>query len=150
MDLRYNTKQKQVLLNFLNGNKNRHLSIAEIANAVKDEGIGKSTVYRRMTELCDDGVVRRFRGKDGKNVVYQFMDSDKNCNSHFHLKCTECGALQHLDCESMDKISNHIKEHHGFMVDIGTTILYGICSNCSGVHSTHDDTCKCCSAGGAK
>ena len=146
MDLRYNTKQKQVLLNFLNVNKNRHLSIAEIANGVKDEGIGKSTVYRRMTELCDDGVVRRFRGKDGKNVVYQFMDSDKNCNSHFHLKCTECGALQHLDCESMDKISNHIKEHHGFMVDIGTTILYGICSNCSG----DDDTCKCCSAGGAK
>ena len=146
MDLRYNTKQKQVLLNFLNGNKNRHLSIAEIANGVKDEGIGKSTVYRRMTELCDDGVVRRFRGKDGKNVVYQFMDSDKNCNSHFHLKCTECGTLQHLDCESMDKISNHIKEHHGFMVDIGTTILYGICSNCSG----DDDTCKCCSAGGAK
>lgn len=149
MNSNYNTKQKELLLNFLNANKNRHLSISEIANGVANEGIGKSTVYRRMTELCQKGVVRRFRGKDGKNVVYQFMDNDRNCDSHFHLKCTECGTLQHLDCESMDKINKHIKEHHGFMVDIGTTVLYGLCSECSGVSAIHKPGCACC-AGGVK
>ncbi len=150
MNLKYNTKQKQILIEYLNANKNRHLSIAEIAKGIGDSGIGKSTVYRRITELCEEGVVRRFRGKDGKSVVYQYMENDKNCNSHFHLKCTRCGALQHLNCESMDKINNHIKEHHGFMVDIGTTVLYGLCSSCSGVGATHKENCMCCSAGGLK
>ena len=144
MNLKYNTKQKQILINFLKNNKNRHLSVAEIAEGVKLCGVGKSTVYRKITELCDTGELRRFRGYDGKSVVYQYMDSGKDCKNHFHLKCTGCGKLQHLDCESVMVLNSHIKEQHGFFVDMGTTVIYGLCSSCSGGNTVrHKCSCGC-------
>ncbi len=144
MNSKYNTKQKQILINYLKANKNRHLSVAEIADGVKNSGVGKSTVYRKITELCDMGELRRFRGADGKSVVYQYMDSSKDCRNHFHLKCTGCGALQHLDCESVMVLNRHIKEQHGFQVDMGTTVIYGLCSTCSGGNAVrHKCSCGC-------
>lgn len=141
MNSRYNTKQKKVLIDYLINNKNRHLSAGVIAEGVKNEGIGKSTVYRQITELCNEGILRRFRGTNGKSVVYQYMDNGGECNNHFHLKCTNCGGLEHLDCESIIKLNRHIKEHHGFTVDIGTTIIYGICAKCSSAQ-IHSHTCN--------
>ena len=148
MNSKYNTKQKQILVDYLKANKNRHLSVAEIAQGVQNRGVGKSTVYRKITELCASGELRRFRGADGKSVVYQYMDSSKDCKNHFHLKCTGCGALQHLGCESVMILKAHIKEHHGFNVDMGTTVIYGLCSNCLGESPIrHKCSCGCTEVG---
>ena len=142
MYCKYNTKQKQILIDFLKANKNRHLSIAQIADGVQNCGIGKSTVYRRISELCAEGELRRFRGNDGKSVVYQYMDAPLDCKNHFHLKCTECGNLQHLDCESVMELNRHIKEQHGFFVDMGTTVIYGLCRSCLGGNEVKNK-CSC-------
>ena len=130
MKAEYSTKQRLILKEFLKLNRNRQFSINEIAEALGKNGIGKSTVYRNMSQLLDSGEIRRFRGKDGKSVLYQYVGHDNGCNGHFHLKCNGCGHLFHVDCESVMGIRDHISAHHDFAVDIGSTVFYGICGEC--------------------
>lgn len=129
MKAEYNTKQRQALSDFLKQNRSRQFSINEITEAVKDSGIGKSTLYRNVSRLVTEGEVRRFRG-EGKSVLYQYVGHDHGCNSHFHLKCNGCGRLFHVDCQSVMGISEHISRHHDFAVDVGNTVFYGTCGSC--------------------
>lgn len=126
----YNTKQKQTLIDFLKKNKNKHFSIKEISQYVTENRIGKSTIYRLIDKMTAEGSIRRFRGNDGKSVLYQYIGDSDECNGHFHLKCTSCGLLIHLDCKHITYLNEHINEHHQFTIDIGKTILYGLCSKC--------------------
>ena len=130
MKSEYNTKQKLLLSEFLKANRSRQFSIGEISEAVSGDGIGKSTIYRNMSQLLESGNIRRFRGKDGKQVLYQYVGHDHGCNQHFHLKCNGCGLLLHVDCQSVMGIKEHISSHHDFSVDIGNTIFYGLCGDC--------------------
>lgn len=130
MKAEYSTRQRAILLEFLMLNRNRQFSIGEIADAVGKNGIGKSTVYRNMSQLLESGEIRRFRGKDGKSVLYQYLGKNSGCSGHFHLKCNGCGQLFHIDCESVMGIRDHISTHHDFAVDIGSTVFYGLCGSC--------------------
>ena len=127
----YNTKQKQILIDYFSKNTDKHYSIKEITDAVSDMNIGKSTVYRLVDKMTKDGSVRRFNGEDGKSVLYQYLGDFHECNKHFHLKCTKCGLLIHLDCEYINKLNEHIEEKHNFEIDNSRTFLYGICSSCN-------------------
>ncbi len=127
----YNTRQKQILIDFFNKNTDKHYSIKEITDAVADNKIGKSTVYRLIEKMTGDGYIRRFRGKDGKSVLYQYVGENHECDRHFHLKCTECGLLIHLECKYIAELNKHINIHHRFNIDTSKTILYGLCSSCA-------------------
>ncbi len=125
----YATRQKQIVVDFLRRNRDRQLSMAEVADGVSDE-VGKSTVYRQVSKLCDEGVLRRFRGENAKSVVYQYVGAFGGCDSHFHLKCSTCGKIIHLDCGQIMQLRRHIMQSHGFFVDLKDTVLYGICDTC--------------------
>ena len=127
----YNTKQKQILINYFIRNANKHYSINEITDAVSGDKIGKSTVYRLIDKMTKEGTVRRFNGNDGKSVLYQYTGNNHECDKHFHLKCTKCGILIHLECEYMNSFNKHIEADHKFEIDNSKTLIYGICSNCN-------------------
>lgn len=131
MKRKYRTRQIDALLKFLENNADSQLSVNEIAAAV-GRTAGKSTVYRRIKELTDTGLVRRFRGEDGRSVFYQFVGEKCIRDNHFHLKCTHCGKLVHLDCTRMEKLAGHIGERHGFLLDSAKCVLYGKCGSCIG------------------
>ncbi len=125
----YKTRQKQSVLRFIKSNSNRQLTAAEIASGVEAESIGKSTVYRQIANLCEEGKIRRFRGENGKKVLYQYT-GEHQCHDHFHLKCQACGRLIHLDCKHIDNLRHHIKNDHDFSIDMISTVIYGTCSDC--------------------
>ena len=126
----YKTKQKSKLIDFLKENKSSQLSVNDIIDGVCTDGAGKSTVYRQITKLVDDGTLLRLSGGDGKSVVYQYMGEGTRCNEHFHLKCTACGTLFHLDCEHLEEIAEHINKEHNFLTDMKKTVFYGLCADC--------------------
>lgn len=125
----YNTKQKQTLKDFFKNNKDKQYSINEITNAISQNSIGKSTIYRLIDKMTEEGSIRRFRG-DGKSVLYQYVGEHHECDSHFHLKCVDCGLLVHLECDYMSSLNKHINEHHKFDIDTSKTVLYGLCLDC--------------------
>ena len=127
----YKTKQKKQLAEFFKNNTSKQLSVNEIVMGVCPNGTGKSTVYRLISKMVEDGLLIRLRGDDGKSILYQYAGEGTGCAEHFHLKCTECGKLIHLDCDLFDKVGNHIKEEHQFIIDTKKTVLYGLCTDCN-------------------
>ncbi|MBQ3566903.1 MAG: transcriptional repressor [Oscillospiraceae bacterium] len=128
----YKTKQKEIILNMFLENKDKHLTAAEIVSYINSNNynIGTATVYRYLDRLVSNGIIRKYFLDDKSSACYQYIDPEKKCREHFHLKCIECGELMHLDCSYMQAIGDHILAEHGFTVDNSRTVLYGRCKNC--------------------
>lgn len=128
----YNTKQKSRLIDFFKKNASSQLSVNEIISGVCGDGdTGKSTIYRLISKMAEDGTLLRMHGEDSKSVLYQYVGEGTHCGEHFHLKCKECGRLIHLDCHHLENIGMHIAEEHKFIIDTKKTVFYGICENCT-------------------
>ena len=123
----YQTKQKKAIIDFLQ-EADGHLTAAEIVSGLREKGvnIGTATVYRQLEKLEDSGLVRKYI--TGNCACYQFSKED--CENHFHLKCTSCGELFHIDCDFLLNLAPHIAEHHNFKVDNCRTVMYGTCEKC--------------------
>ncbi len=128
----YKTKQKEILIECLNSNRDIHMTAADISDHLKAVGhpLGMSTVYRQLDKLVSAGLVRKFIVGDNSSACYQFIGDKGECCEHFHLKCSVCGKLIHTDCTLMKQIAVHMKEHHNFEVDPGKIMLYGTCGEC--------------------
>lgn len=128
----YRTRQREVILNVLKHSDSRHVSVDEVTEQLKAEGekVGRTTVYRYMEKLTEEGTLRKYFIEEGAGACYQYIDQRQGCHNHFHLKCLKCGRLFHVECEYLNTLGEHIKEHHGFVVDNTKTVLYGSCKDC--------------------
>ena len=128
----YKTKQKHLILSFLSENTDHQFACEDIAEILKRNGtpVGKSTVYRYLLKLEEEGKVRRFAENGNKSVFFRYIGNNCDCNQHLHLKCLSCGDFIHLDCELMNNVSTHLVKDHNFKIDNSKTVLYGLCKNC--------------------
>ena len=135
MNNKYNTKQKELILEYLKNNKEKHITANNIIKHFKEKNIsvGKTTVYRQLEGLLDEKKVRRYILEGGVGNCYQYADNEE-CAEHYHLKCKECGQVCHLDCEIFTQIGSHLYETHKFLLDLSRTILYGKCEMCSKIN----------------
>lgn len=124
----YETKQKSAVLDYLISCRDRHVTAAQVASALKEKNIkiGTATVYRRLDKLVNSGEVKKYITDDC--ACYQY--AGEACKNHFHLKCTNCGTLFHVDCDFLSSLAPHILEHHKFKVDNFRTVMYGLCEKC--------------------
>ncbi|MBE7054827.1 MAG: transcriptional repressor [Ruminococcaceae bacterium] len=124
----YETRQKTAILDFLR-NCDGHITASGIVKGLSEQGvrIGTATVYRHLEKLENKGMIRKYITDRG--ACYQYAG---DCGgNHFHLKCTQCGTLLHIDCAFLEKLAPHILEHHNFKVDNFRTVMYGKCENCA-------------------
>ena len=135
----YNTRQKRDMLAFLTGNSMKHYTLDELTGAMRDEGItaGKTTVYRFVEALAEQGRVRKYQNEN--ESFYQYIEDDAGCDSHLHLMCRECGALYHVDCKLVDTLTRHILEDHDFILDARRTMLVGVCGKCAAQRKEEED-----------
>lgn len=129
---KYKTKQREEILSYLIENKNRHVTVDDIVDYIKelDLSIGKTTVYRYIDELEKQGKIRKYIIDKNVTACYQYIDDEEGCQQHFHLKCKVCGKLYHLDCEYLGDIKQHVFRTHGFDIDNSKTVFYGTCKEC--------------------
>lgn len=128
----YKTKQKDLIMECLIDNKDIHIKADEIVYYLQNRGkhVGKTTVYRYLDKLVEEGLVRKYFIEEGKGACYQYADNNDSCYKHFHMKCTNCGELVHLTCEKLDEISKHVELNHNFTIDNYKTVFYGRCGVC--------------------
>ena len=124
----YNTKQRQGILDFLKSKQDTHVTVNDIILHLNQNNtrVGTATVYRFLEMLVKDGKVRRYDSSDG--ACFQWAGGE--CASHYHFICNKCGNLYHIECESLDKMSSHISDSHGFSVDLANTVFRGECAKC--------------------
>ena len=126
----YQTRQQEAIEGLFSDRPEDCLTADDAYHALRENGleIGKTTVYRVITRLCQSGRLRRYVPHDsGQAAMFQYNPCQE---SHLHIRCIHCGALAHLHCEEVDAFSRHLTQHHGFTLDEGQTILYGCCQNC--------------------
>lgn len=130
--MQYNTKQKERVTSVLKEANGAHLTAEEIVRALEKQGVsvGKTTVYRQLERLIEQGTVRKFFVEEGVSACFQYVSNDAHCHNHYHLKCSVCGKLLHVDCDFLDEVGTHIFAHHGFRISNEKTVLYGVCADC--------------------
>ncbi len=129
----YHTKGRDGLIEFLSTHPDRQFTSEELCLAVNgDAQKGKSSIYRRLSMLCEEQVVRKFHSDEQGVNVYQYVGEQCDCSHHFHEKCTSCGKILHLDCADSVAFTLHLLREHGFEIDCGQSILYGRCADCRG------------------
>ena len=141
----YNTRQKRELQRFLEERSMQHFSVDEVVFEMRDRGekVGRSTVYRYLEQLAEQGSVRKYQSVQGV-VQYQHVEDASRCDGHFHMMCSRCGNLMHVDCALMRSMSEHLMKDHGFMLDPRETILVGVCEKCragGGEEADHGADC---------
>ncbi len=127
----YKTRQRAVIENILKDNCDIHMTVDDIVLRLNEcgENVGKTTVYRTLEKLVNEGKVRKYTA-EGESACFQYLSDMGYCHEHFHLKCTVCGELLHLDCEKIEELTSHISHKHGFSLDISRIVLYGKCAKC--------------------
>jgi Fur family ferric uptake transcriptional regulator len=107
--------------------KNEAKSVVNIITLVKDE-MNKTTVYRILDRLEQDGIIHSFNGKDGLKWYAKCEGcSDRyHSDKHPHFQCTECDKVECLSIEiKIPSIKNH-------KVNSTNILLMGQCEVCFG------------------
>lgn len=130
----YQTEQKKELLDFLQKNQQRAFTVDELWEALsKDESYvcppGKSTLYRLIPKMMEEGGLRQFRRENDRKTVYQ-ATAGIQCNSHLHLKCVRCGRMIHMSRRESEELARSIYGWENFRMDTSKTTIFGLCRDC--------------------
>ena len=130
----YQTEQKRMLSDFLCQNADSAYSVEELVSRMSElygsSAPGKSTVYRLITRLTEEGTVKRFVKGHSRRFVYQIVMGD-HCHSHLHMRCMDCGKLLHLDDSLSHELLGQVLRSSNFAVNEEETVLLGECADCN-------------------
>ena len=119
------TKAVTTVLQFFE-KRNEAKSVVRLIELLKGK-MNKTTVYRILEKLEQDGTIHSFNGKDGLKWYAKCEGCSANHHSdkHPHFQCTKCDKVE---CLSLDIKIPTIKNH---TVDYTAILLMGQCEVCS-------------------
>ena len=125
----YKTRQRRTLLVYLSRHPDELLSARQIADALAEEHISLSAVYRNLAQLEAEEKVRRSAKSGSHEAFYQYLDA-KGCKGALHMSCVKCGKTFHMADSNAALFAKHLAQSEQFLLDTTDTILYGICLAC--------------------
>ncbi len=125
----YETRQRRVLLAWLEAHPDELLSVRQIADGLAEEKVSLSAVYRNLASLEAEGKVRRQSAGAGRESFYRYVDADA-CRGALHLRCKKCGRTCHMEKENARHLVEALAASEGFELDKADTVLYGVCEDC--------------------
>ena len=127
---KYNTKQQELILNYLKQNHEKDLSAQMIVKYIikKNKQCSQTTVYRQLKKLVEAGIVDKYYiDNNSVSSYYKYIKDDK-CKEHIHFRCEKCGKTLHLEDNEFEKIED--SKEYKIKLDPSKTILYGKCNEC--------------------
>ena len=126
---KYVTRQRKALLAYLRMRPDELFTAQEIAEAMQEESVSLSAVYRNLSDLELEGQVRRSTKGGEREIRYQFMAAER-CQGCLHLSCTKCGRTFHMGTDAARALVEAVARTEQFFVDRSETVLYGLCGAC--------------------
>lgn len=123
----YSTKQKEYILKVIQEFE-KEFTVKDIYERVKDE-VGLTTVYRLVDKLVLDNTINKYIDKN--NITYYEYLEKCSEENHFYLKCDKCKKLEHIDCDCINELYEHIKKEHNFKLNKENIIINGLCKKCN-------------------
>ena len=118
------TKSVKTILEAFESSNNA-LSVVELIKRFKGE-MNKTTVYRILERLEEDGVLHSFTGSNGLKWFAKCQETvtTSQTDLHPHFQCQKCGKSECLTIDiSIPKLPN-------YRVDSANLILTGECNAC--------------------
>lgn len=104
---------------------NTAISVLELVKRLHHE-MNKTTVYRILERMEQQGTLHSFRGKDGLKWYAKCREcsSSHHLDSHPHFQCRVCGKTECLEVDvSIPSIPN-------YEIDYAEILLIGQCQDC--------------------
>ncbi len=119
-----NTKNVKVLLDLFQ-NQQAAVSAVDLVGRLKDV-MNKTTIYRILERLEDEGIIHSFVGKGGLKWYAKSKKcaSDQHQDVHPHFHCSRCGKMECLD------ISVKIPLVDTHQIDSTEILMVGVCKDC--------------------
>ncbi len=120
------TKSVTLLLDVFDQSQNA-LSVVQLVESTKTQ-MNKTTVYRVLDRLEQEGIVYSFLGKNGLKWYAKCAKCSSHDHSHMHtnFQCTDCGTVECVP------IYLEIPNIPNLKVDSAQIMLSGTCEKCSG------------------
>ncbi len=131
---KYRTKQREIILSYFETVPGTHVTAGDICEYFRsqDAPIGRSTVYRQLESLVDEGIIRKYVIDGSSPACFEYTAPDSHADAEicFHCKCEKCGRLIHLHCGELEELAPHLLAEHRFRMDPVRTVFYGLCEQC--------------------
>ena len=124
MGISRKTKSVKIILDLFDNTK-KALSVVDLVRRFKED-MNKTTVYRILERLEEDGILHSFIGKDGLKWVAKCKHEESHSHlvNHPHFQCNECGKSTCLEVDiSIPTVPNH-------KIESTNVILIGQCEDC--------------------
>ncbi len=125
----YLTRQRKRLLAYLSEHTDEQMTARQIADALASDSISVSAVYRNLSAMEGEGLLKRSVREGTREAFYQYVAADK-CKDSLHLSCRVCGKSIHLGEKEAEQLLYGVLESTGFQIDKSETIIYGVCADC--------------------
>jgi Fe2+ or Zn2+ uptake regulation protein len=132
------TKQRKLILEqfFL---ADRHLSVEEIYQRLKENNIGLATVYRNVKIFNNIGIVKEI-AVDG--VSYYELKIYSKKPLHIHFQCVKCNDIIDIDERKVAleylKVNKAIEDMNDLDIYDVNIMLIGLCKRCREVNECQD------------
>jgi len=119
------TKQLKILTAIFH-RKKQAIAVSDLVKLL-DKEMNKSTVYRILDKLVQDGVVHSFLGKGGHKWYAKCLDCscEQHHDVHPHFQCKKCGEVKCMP------LSFPVPSINGYKIDSVNVLMVGECSNCA-------------------
>ena len=94
-------------------------------------GTSLQSVYNALSDFTDAGLVWRIEPA-GHPGLFELRVGD----NHHHLVCTECGAIEDVDCVIGAAPCLTPSDDHGYVIRVAEVTFWGSCSACAAQLST--------------
>lgn len=133
----YNTRQRQIIHEFLVANQSHYLSVDEIYAHLAEHkpSPGRTTVYRTLEAMVSQGSVSKVVAPGGGESRYRLANEGQE--NYGQLVCMCCGRVIPFDCDTLVQFSDHVHTEHQFSVDLMRSVMYGHCFDCA-THTSPD------------
>ena len=128
------TQQRLLLFEIFAENKDRHLSVDDVYELVREEHpeIGLATVYRTVQLLREIQLLDRIILDDGcVRYEIRYTTNGDVHHHHHHLICRSCGKVLSFRKDLLDTLEDRIEQETGFHVLDHELKFYGQCKECA-------------------
>lgn len=132
MQKQYHTKSKKDIMAYIELNKEKRFSVAQLHNYLKSIGRNTNitTIYRNLDKMTEKGELLKFKDTKDDCFVYQYHQPDIDCYEHLHIQCSSCGKIIHMGHEFMEGLVEYLSNTYGFNIICKESVMIGLCKEC--------------------
>ena len=126
MRTEYTTRPREQISAILRRER-RYLSASDVHNLLRKarSKVSLSTVYRTLDLLQAKGEASQRVDANGEST-FVFCEP----THHHHAICNDCGKVEEIACEAIERLAKDLVSHHGFQLNDHAMEFFGRCGTC--------------------